>query len=87
MSGYVLHKPKKKRHALDGLIQKDQEYITETSSNEWIKLIDRGGLVHVTEECHQLFVSIELITRHHIRSYILLMSSQWMNSSGSTFSI
>ena len=23
-------------------------------------------MVHVTEECHQLFLSIELITRHHI---------------------
>ena len=66
MAGYVLRKLKKKRHAVDGLIQKDREYIAETSSNEWIKLIDRGGLVHVTEECHQLFVSIELITRHHI---------------------
>ena len=66
MDGYVLHKLKKKWHAVDGLIQKDQEYITETSSNEWIKSIDRGGLVHVTEESHQLFISIELITHHHI---------------------
>ena len=62
----IIHKLKNKRHAVDGLIQKDQEYITETSSNEWIKLIDHGGLVHVTEECHQSFVSIELITCHHI---------------------
>ena len=61
-----LHKLKKKQNAVDGLIQKDREYIAETSSNEWIKLIDCGGLVYVTEECHQLFVSIELITRHHM---------------------
>ena len=66
MAGYVLHKLKKKQYTVDDLIQKDREYITETSSNEWIKLIDRGGLVHITEECHQLFVSIELITCHHI---------------------
>ena len=66
MAGYVLHKLKKKQYAVDDLIQKDREYITETSSNEWIRLIDRGGLVHITEECHQLFVSIELITRHHL---------------------
>ena len=49
MAGYVLHKLIKKRHAVDGPIQKDQEYITETSSDEWIKLIDHDGLVHVTE--------------------------------------
>ena len=66
MAGYVLCKLRKKQHAVDSFIQKDQDYITETSSNEWIKLIDRGGLGHVTEECHQLFLSIELITRHYI---------------------
>ena len=39
MAGYVLYKLKKKRHAVDGLIQKDRDFITETSSNEWIKLM------------------------------------------------
>ena len=70
MAGYVLYKLKKKCHAVDGLIQKDRDFITETSSSEWIKLIDRDELVHVTEdlECHQLFLSIKLITCHHIRT-------------------
>ena len=49
MAGYVLHKLKKKQYAVDDLVQKDREYITETSSNEWIRLVDRGGLVHITE--------------------------------------
>ena len=36
MAGYVLYKLKKKQHAVDDLVQKDRDHITETSSNEWI---------------------------------------------------
>ena len=31
-----------------------------------IQLIDRGGLVHATKECYQLFLSMELVNCHHM---------------------
>ena len=46
--------------------ESDQESMSESSSTEWVNLIDRGGLVHVTEECHHLFLSIEFVVKHHI---------------------
>ena len=39
--------------------------MTRTSSSQWVQLIDCGGLIHVSEECHQLFLSAELLTHHH----------------------
>ena len=47
--------------------------MTQTRSSQWVQLIDRGGLVHVTEEYHQLFVSFELFTLHHMRTNNLEM--------------
>ena len=47
-------------------MDKDRVDVTESYSSEWIDLINLGGLVHITEECHQLFISIEYITRHHM---------------------
>ena len=66
MGGYVIRKLNKKQYSVDCLIEKNKDSIAETSSTEWVNLIDRGGLVHVTEQCHQLFLSIEYITRHHM---------------------
>jgi len=68
MAGYVLRKLKNNKIAIDYLVQKDREYIDQTSSTQWVKLIDRGGLVHVTEECHQLFLSMELVIRHYMHA-------------------
>ena len=47
-------------------MDKDRVGVTESYSSEWIDLINRGGLVHVTEESHQLFISIDYNTRHHM---------------------
>ena len=65
MAGYVIRKLKK-QYSVDFLIEKDKDNIAETKSTEWINLIDRGGLVHVTEQCYQLFISIECVTCHHM---------------------
>lgn len=32
-------------------------------------MIDQGGLVHVTNECFQLFLSIETAMRKHLECY------------------
>lgn len=66
MAGYVIRKLNKKQDSVDCLIEKNKDSMAETSSSEWVNLIDRGGLVHVTKECFQLFLSIESITRHHM---------------------
>lgn len=29
-------------------------------------MIDHGGLVHITKECYQVFLSIEYVTHHHM---------------------
>jgi len=55
MAGYVLHKLKKKKKIVDYLVQKDREYIDQTSSPQWVQLVDCGGLVHVTK------VSMEIV--------------------------
>ena len=51
---------------MDFLIEKDRETLSEGSSAEWVDMIDCGGLVYITEECHQLFISIEYVTRYHM---------------------
>ena len=66
MAGYVIRKLNKKQCSVDFLIEKDRNSIAENKSTEWVNLIDRGGLIHVTEECYQLFISIECVTRHHM---------------------
>ena len=47
---------------MDFLVDKDRVGVTESYSSEWIDLINRGGLVHVTEESHRLFISIDYNT-------------------------
>ena len=66
MAGYVIWKLSRNFHSMDLLVESDKENITELYSMEWINLIDCGGLVHITEECYQVFLSIEYVTRHHM---------------------
>ena len=49
MAGYVIRKLNKKHYSVDFLIEKDKDSIAETKSTKWVNLIDRGGLIHVTE--------------------------------------
>jgi len=43
-------------------------------STDWIKVIDRGGLVHVTDECYQLFTSIDVDVYMTMKQKILSYS-------------
>ena len=38
------------------------------SSQEWLKSIDRGGLIDITDEAFQFFYSIELVIRRYFNS-------------------
>ena len=68
MAGYVVHKLQKKlqKEKVEMLIEADQTAIQDSNSTEWISIIDRGGLVHVTDECYQLFLAIEHATRQEM---------------------
>ena len=64
MGGYVIRKLKKKHFDIEFLIV-DQTFSTMESS-EWINLIDRGGLVHITDDCFQFFLSMECAIRRNL---------------------
>jgi len=67
MSGYVVRKLQAsgKYGSVEFLAVKDPDVVdgADHESTDWIKLIDHGGLVHVTDECYQLFISIEYAIR------------------------
>ena len=67
MAGYVVYKLQKKlgKEKVEMLIETDKTTIQ--NSTEWISIIDRGGLVYVTDECYQLFLSVEHATRQQFR--------------------
>ena len=69
MAGFVVRKVQKKLDAKDVemLIESDEAAITDSSSAEWVNMIDRGGLVHVTDACYQLFLSIEQAIRQELQ--------------------
>ena len=69
MAGFVVRKVQKKLDAKDVemLIESDKAAITGSSSAEWVNIIDRGGLVHVTDACYQLFLAIEHVTRQELQ--------------------
>lgn len=65
MSGYVIHKLQNKHIEVNFLIlDKASVAVSEVESSDWINLIDRGGLVHVTDDCFQLFLSKCAIRRN-----------------------
>ena len=68
MAGYVVHKLQKKlgKEEVEKLIETDKTTIQDSSSTEWTNIIDRGGLVHVTDECYQLFLAVEHATRQQL---------------------
>ena len=59
MAGYVVRSLQKMADEVKMLIETDKKCIQESSSTDWINIIDRGGLIHVTDECYQLFLAIE----------------------------
>ena len=69
MAGYVVRSLQKKMaDEVEMLIETDKKRIQESSSTDWINIIDRGGLIHVTDECYQLFLAIEHATRRELKT-------------------
>ena len=48
------------------MIDDDHEYANGPSES-WVHLIDRGGLVHVHDKVHQLFMKMEILIRSHFQ--------------------
>ena len=69
MAGFIVQRIQKKLDAKDVemLIESDRATIMDANSTEWINIIDRGGLVHVTDACYQLFLAIERATRQELK--------------------
>ena len=43
------------------------ELCDEDEFNEWVKAIDRGGLIHISDELYGMFVSMEMELRKHLK--------------------
>ena len=77
IAGYSIRSLKKKMGRLK-LVNKDEliKCLEEMVENErsthhsadWIKSVDRGGLVHVDDMTYTVFVEIELVTRRYLNS-------------------
>ena len=73
MGGYVIRKLKEKKDLdVDFLEDTDKEYL-HSHSTDWINAIDRGGLVHITDSCFQLFLAIETVTRQEMKAMAAVM--------------
>ena len=57
---------------LDEFIEEDKE---NQDANTWVAVVDRGGLVRITEEAYQLFYAIET----NVRSYLKVSNVTEMN--------
>jgi len=76
MGGYVIKKLQSK-HDVEFLVDLDKEF-QDTESSEWTNAIDRGGLVHITDSCYQLFLSIETVTRQKMKATNAVMDDSFL---------
>jgi len=76
MGGYVV-KNLPKNHDVGFLIDSGEEF-QEAESSDWINAIDRGGLVHITDSCYQLFLSIETVTRLKMKATNAVMNDSFL---------
>ena len=60
-------KDKELLHGFNYLIDTSCSKGTKSSSDKWIKEINRGGLNNITEEVNQVFLSIEFAIRTHLK--------------------
>ena len=44
---------------LNSMVHVQEASSTSTSSEDWVKSVNQGGLVQITEDAHQLFYAIE----------------------------
>ena len=70
VGGYVLRVLKKQildsdvTKILDEFVEEDKE---NQDANTWVAVVDRGGLVVITEEAYQLFYAIETCVRRYLK--------------------
>ena len=73
MGGYVIRKLREKKDLNVGFLEdSDKEYL-HFHSTDWINAIDRGGLMHITDSCFQLFLAVESVTRQEMKSMAAVM--------------
>ena len=77
-AGYVLRAVKKKTmksssaqkdqlvEAIDIILRNDND-IEEDASSNWITVVDRGGLLHISDDLYRVFVAMELDIRRYLR--------------------
>ena len=75
VGGYVIRTLKQQKkhedicHILEELTdnspRSDHEDEPEAPANDWVTIIDRGGLTRITTDAYQLFYTIELCTRRY----------------------
>lgn len=57
---------------VDMLLQSDDDVGEQDASCEWMAIVDRGGLVHISDDLCRVFVAIEL----HIRKFFKIENAQ-----------
>ena len=50
------------------MVQVQEASSISTSSEDWVKLVNRGGLVQLTEDAHQLFCATEYCVRNQLHT-------------------
>ena len=81
MSGYIIRAVEKKigssrskmkeafQFGLGCMVDKGSENVS-SSNSEWLDLVDRGGLIHVSQESYQFFHAMEMEVRRYLQDEI-----------------
>ena len=80
MVGYVIRKLKEK-HDVEFLVDSKNKIHLEAQFSDWINAVGRGGLVHITDPCFQLFLAIETVTRQKMKATNAIMDDTIHSSS------
>lgn len=78
MGGYVIKKLKDKKCDVGFLVDTKNKTSLEAQSSDWINAVDRGGLVHITDSCFQLFLAIETVTRQKMKATNTVMNDTFL---------
>ena len=78
MGGYVIKKLSDKKHDVEFLVVSKNKTSLEAQSSDWINAVDRGGLVHITDSCFQLFFAVETVTRQKMKATNTVMNDTFL---------
>ena len=67
MGGYVIRKIREKKNMDVSFLEDSDKVYLQSQSTDWINAIDRGGLIHITDSCFQLFLAVETVTRQEMK--------------------